>query len=378
MNSVFREINQIIERDSKDTSYKFALLRGTIDIIQAKSPYIQILGERVRIPIGLMVERWLMYYYPFIESDKFIPQKNGEKDKPGVRLAFRPHFKKITEYYVGRGGFSSFFHDLHVKGIPEGVRKEFLALARKISETIVRMPMKYIGYSVFSEYFSLYTPYKIKYKAPKGTVELSSIINIYGTFTIPLDYYEVFTFLGSYISGMEGLLMQWADFTVNVSKKELSRERALDYLLTLPVHERDIHPTAKFYKAFQLGQDGLYCVWTQKKLIKHFEVDHLIPFSVWRNNNLWNLLPASRKANNQKRDKIPSVPLLERQKDQILYYWTRLFNDYPDRFSRELTFSLLGETAIKEDWPSMAFESLVNNCIYLSEERGYEIWDGLQ
>ena len=29
--SGFREINTIIERDSKDTTYKFALLRGVID-----------------------------------------------------------------------------------------------------------------------------------------------------------------------------------------------------------------------------------------------------------------------------------------------------------------------------------------------------------
>lgn len=34
-----RNINQIIERDSKDTTYKFALLRATIEVIQEKSPY---------------------------------------------------------------------------------------------------------------------------------------------------------------------------------------------------------------------------------------------------------------------------------------------------------------------------------------------------
>ena len=37
---IFSNIGKIIERDSKSTTYKFALLRGTIDIIQENSPYI--------------------------------------------------------------------------------------------------------------------------------------------------------------------------------------------------------------------------------------------------------------------------------------------------------------------------------------------------
>jgi hypothetical protein len=34
MDPVFANINKIIERDSKATTYKFALLRGVIEIIQ--------------------------------------------------------------------------------------------------------------------------------------------------------------------------------------------------------------------------------------------------------------------------------------------------------------------------------------------------------
>jgi hypothetical protein len=41
-NDVFQNISKIIERDSKTTTYKFALLRGVIDIIQDNSPFITI------------------------------------------------------------------------------------------------------------------------------------------------------------------------------------------------------------------------------------------------------------------------------------------------------------------------------------------------
>ena len=39
MNEVFQNISKIIERDSKSTTYKFALLRGVIDIIKDNSPF---------------------------------------------------------------------------------------------------------------------------------------------------------------------------------------------------------------------------------------------------------------------------------------------------------------------------------------------------
>lgn len=37
-NEIFYNIGKIIERDSKTSTYKFALLRGVIDIIQESSP----------------------------------------------------------------------------------------------------------------------------------------------------------------------------------------------------------------------------------------------------------------------------------------------------------------------------------------------------
>ena len=75
-NVVYSNISKIIERDSKSTTYKFALLRGVIDIIQDNSPFISISKDRVQIPTGLLIEKWMMYYYPILESSINIPQIN--------------------------------------------------------------------------------------------------------------------------------------------------------------------------------------------------------------------------------------------------------------------------------------------------------------
>ena len=71
-NDVFFNISKIIERDSKSTTYKYALLRGVIDIIQNNSPFISISEGRVHFPTGLLIEKWILYYYPILESIKYM------------------------------------------------------------------------------------------------------------------------------------------------------------------------------------------------------------------------------------------------------------------------------------------------------------------
>ncbi|MBK6536886.1 MAG: hypothetical protein IPG09_03615 [Ignavibacteria bacterium] len=59
---VFLEISRIIERDNKSTTYKFALLRGTIDIIQENSPFISFSDNKTIFPFGLQMVNLLLSY----------------------------------------------------------------------------------------------------------------------------------------------------------------------------------------------------------------------------------------------------------------------------------------------------------------------------
>ena len=76
----FKTINTIIERDSKDTTYKFALLRSVIEVSQEFQHLRKEAGDLVSLPLGLLIEKWLLYYYPIIESQEFLPQMHGEKE----------------------------------------------------------------------------------------------------------------------------------------------------------------------------------------------------------------------------------------------------------------------------------------------------------
>ena len=114
------KVSQIIERDSKDTSYKFALLRATIDVINLYDQQIINLNDRVLIPTGLIIERWLWYYYPLIESKIFLPQRNSESELivKGKNISFRKHFTKVIEEYSEFGHFEHFYNDFKRKKLP--------------------------------------------------------------------------------------------------------------------------------------------------------------------------------------------------------------------------------------------------------------------
>jgi CRISPR/Cas system Type II protein with McrA/HNH and RuvC-like nuclease domain len=122
-----------------------------------------------------------------------------------------------------------------------------------------------------------------------------------------------------------------------------------------------------------LKQEGkVFCVWTGNP-ITSYDVDHMIPFSVWKNNDLWNLLPSQSKTNNQKRDKIPSTDLIEKRKDLILHYWNLINENQSQRFQKEIRVALLGNSS-STGWQEIAIKQLQSSCNYLITNRGYEEW----
>ncbi|SKB75902.1 HNH endonuclease [Alkalitalea saponilacus] len=363
---MFNNISKIIERDSKSTTYKYALLRGVIDIIQDNSPYISFVENRVQIPTGLLIEKWLLYYYPIIQSQTLIPQINGK-----TNLAFSSHLNKLISDYEPRGGFSAFYNDLKNKGIPEDLQGDLVELTKKIRDTITRMPMKYIGRSISNDFYSIFK-YENQTLRSCSKIDLETLIVAFGTFSIPFEYYEAFKILGSFINGQDSILFKWAKFSVNASGNNLSVHRVLNEVLKSPITLREIKESKKLYKDILKKEGKVYCVWTGRN-ISNYDIDHMIPFSAWKNNDLWNLLPSDSRINNQKRDKIPTPEIIERQKNLILNYWEIIFKNQSKRFSKEIQVALLGNHSF-DNWKNVGISQLQNRCSYLIENRGFEEW----
>lgn len=376
---VFSGISNILERDSKSTTYKFALLRGVIDIIQDNSPFIELHDGRAHFPLGLLVEKWLLYYFPILESTLLIPQINGA----GNRLQFQTRLEHVINRYALRGGFSAFYNDLQGKGLPPEMQSDFDKLIHEIRDTIVKMPMKHIGYSMTQQHYSIFRFEKSKRARKHASIDRKYLIINMGTFSIPIDYYEAFKLLGSFISGKDSILVKWAQFSVSASGRQLSINQVMDEVLKSPITEREISASKSLYADILKREGSVYCVWTGNK-IHNFAIDHMIPFSVWRNNDLWNLLPAAPNVNLKKRDKIPTPEFIDRQHELILKYWKLMNDNQSTRFMKEIQLALLGyktkDTVEQEnpdnsdEWQHTGIHQLKENCRYLINQRGFEEW----
>lgn len=365
----FANISRIIERENKSTTYKFALLRSAIDIIQENSPYILLKGDVAEIPLGLMIEKWLIYYYPILESNLKIPQINGSTGK----IAFHDQLVRITEHYQNKGGLSVFYNDLRSNGFDSEIVDSFITLAKQLKETITKMPMRYIGGSLNQGEYAIFKYFrnaKIKYA---GKANLNWLIENFGTFSMPIEYYEAFKILGSFISGTDNFLFKWAEFSVKASGREVTTERAIHEILKSPITERDILISKGLYRNMLANLGEVFCVWTGKSL-QNYDVDHVLPFAIYKNNDLWNLLPAKPSINNQKRDKIPSEDTLLKSKELIIYYWKQLYKQHNCSFLEQLQVSLLGHRKTS-NWENEAFVQLINTSKYLIDTRGYSKWE---
>ena len=378
---VFSGISTILERDSKSTTYKFALLRGVIDIIQDNSPFIELRNGRAYMPLGLLVEKWILYYYPIFDSDNqlFIPQINGA----GKKLRFQIRFEQFIQKYSKRGGFSAFYNDLRGKGLPSDFQADFEKLIHEIRDTVVTMPMKHIGYSMTQQYYSIFHFETGKRARLCASIDREYLIMNLGTFSIPIDYYEAFKILGSFINGKDSILVKWAEFSVSASGRQLSIHQVMDEVLKSPITEREIKASKRLYEDILKREGRVYCVWSGKK-INSYAVDHMIPFSVWKNNDLWNLLPTQPSINSKKRDKIPSPDSIDRRQELILLYWKLMHKNQSTRFMKEIQMALLGHKksdiewgnlrSEEEEWQQTGIDQLKESCRYLINQRGFEEW----
>lgn len=368
---VLKNINQIIERDSKDTTYKFALLRATIDVIQQKTPHAITSGDKVSIPVGLLVLKWLEYYYPIIEAR--LPQKSGDNLDSNT-LTFRSQFENVTDYYKDQGGYDIFYKDFMKCSYPDELNEDIYTLCKSIRDTITKQPMRYIGRSVSDDYYSIFKKVKGgEWLRKPDKLDVEFMVERFGRFTIPLEYFTVFEYLGSFITGTHSILINWAKFTVDKSGRSLTMQNVLPKILQSPLSERDTRISAKIFDNYFRENEELHCVWSGKKIQGDRNLDHVLPFSIWRNNDLWNLLPAKGKVNSDKNDRIPGVELLENSKDRIIDYWKYIYKSEPDIFTKELRVSLVNrELLTQKDWETNAFNALKEKSQYLIETRGFE------
>jgi protein-L-isoaspartate O-methyltransferase/5-methylcytosine-specific restriction endonuclease McrA len=327
-------IESIINDDKKNSTYKYALLRAMCDIAETEYGRVSVSSDgKAQVPTELLVNKWIAYYWPIMGQKSFLPQRYGE-GQPGVKdLAFRRSLTDLTEMFPGLGGAETMMNRDRRSNLTIEAKVLLKEVRQKIRRAIIEGPVHYSkGSSDGTQAFD---------KSVGGrSIVLSS------------ELWREFSLLGHWIR--DSLILRWAEETNRVSKDDIEIGRVLTLLLSDLKQDRD----QKSVKEVFLSQSNLCCVWSGKSLSpKNLQVDHAIPFSLWRDNSLWNLLPTHMTVNGNKKDKLVTLDLMNRRRDIIIAMWRCTESARPTQF-RNGASSLLGVFP-EHNWEKPLFDAFV-------------------
>lgn len=296
-------------REKKVATYKLALIRALCAIALTETRSVRFTADgAVRVPMQAIAERWVIYYWPLFDSNTLLPQMNGESKAGRHLLAFSSELDALVTAYRRQGGLSAFAADRRAGELIEPARPLYTGLLKTLRQTIRVGPVTYAGGSLPSPMF----------KHDKGDVLVAASI------------WRELSLMGHWIQ--DALLLRWAELVSRLSSGEVSVETAIAHLLVSPDPDREAAAARELY----LSQPSLKCVWTGSAVDrKSLAVDHVLPYSLWRNNDLWNLLPSHAKVNAAKSDKLPTRELLRARRDAIAHCWTLSREAFRLRFAAE-------------------------------------------
>jgi SAM-dependent methyltransferase len=322
------KVRHIVVNDNKSSTYKLALLRTLVRIADAHpGAVLDKQDGTVAISLGLVALYWIRLFKRLVDNN--IQQSSD----PAKGLGF------VTE-----NGWGLLRHltadDFAIGNFYTG--QDAAALQQLFSDTLTTIkagPVTYIWQGHKDN--RLFDMQRSKTKRQSAVLLDKSFLDSYGSFVLREDMWNCFRQYGCWIEPL--LVQQWI---AEMQKYELNQQQniSLDsYHSQLRWLDRQ-HDTALVRKKVetlrQLGMD-VRSVWSGEPLYS-YDIDHCVPFSYWPNNDLWNLLPASRGENRVKRDRLPSQARLKAASWHIKDWWQQAWQSEAEkqRFFIEAGLSL--------------------------------------
>ena len=349
------QIEGILNRDRKVATYKLALFRALAEIAIQEPPSAQwrTTGE-VAVPIARIAERWLIYFWPIFASQRFVPQSQSEGAGAAKPLAFRATMSALMQAFAGQGehGGLSAWHSAWTTGsLPVEVVQLQMAALRRIADAIRYGPVAFSG-------GSLETGAVFGYDSAARTVLMSG------------ELWRELSLLGHWI--VDAVIVRWASLTERFAHRQaIGAGDVLPLLLARPSPDRTTALARQIFIASGVDR----CTWSDRPISpRRFAVDHVIPFSLWGNNDLWNLVPADAGINGLKSDKLPHAELLMHRRAAIVLHWNRLRDATPEAFDRQAAHLLGRAPGGVMGWENDLFGCLRQAVELTALQRGIERW----
>ena len=339
------QIEGVLNHDKKTATYKFALFRALAEIAtQSPNSVTWLANGKVALPVRYVAEKWLQYYWPLIESKVFMPQINAEAPNGSKAIRFRKNLTQLVNTYQKKGGFSRFRIERNKNSLSSEVQNLLRDVMTNISAAITTGPVEHAGQGLATGQIFTYDSQSKK-------------------IIIPVDLWIELSHLGYWVG--QAVILQWAEMV-----KNLDRTIEVGYVVGMLLDKEDVRTTLEARMLYQRTAN-LECVWTGKSLKDKYEVDHVIPFDLWHNNDLWNLMPATKDANRQKSNRLPSSELLLERKDRIIGYWEEIRSLEDSLFQREAETLLILPS---NNWQNALFGQLAASIEMTALQRGVGRW----
>lgn len=315
-------ISTILKHDAKVTSYKIALLRAINDVA-VSFPTPSIFNRDVAIPLRLLAEFWVAYYWPFADANNPIiqGQRARQKGRRNNDMAFRPQLTELRSLWqqelniVSRPSDGFFLiNELRVRRRRDLYSPQLWSVYQKvlcaIAKTMIEGPICHAGPGEFTVF-----------KRPKNYSELGdTVVPISSThitdrcLVIRADLWRTFQELSLWIEAL--CIHEWCLFTERVEQEnnETADRGDIYRLLTdRPDNRRPLTYERNHVDLLLMEGIEFICPWTETRITHgiQYDLDHLLPVSLYPINELWNLVPADPDFNsNIKRDRLPTQATL--------------------------------------------------------------------
>jgi SAM-dependent methyltransferase len=347
-------IESVLWDDRKVTTYKFALVRSLAFLAthrhQAATWHRD--TETVSLDINEIATLWLQYYWPLMVPGRNRVILQGQTSRDGSRadIAFRPLLRDLAGIWEQQGGYSAFRVARDAGKLPVQSKSILKDLLQKI-RTAIQQPVRYAGNERTGPLFHHY----------QGRVYL------------PERIWTELSHLGRWIE--DSVAIRWAEYTASLpgNSTEILFPHVLELLLGSHEDQRETNLARETFQR-HLSTNQLTCAWTDQPL-RAFDVDHAIPWSLWHNNDLWNLLPADPRANNQKRDKLPSRTRILDRRRAIIGSWELLYQDHRTLFlSHASAFAGQRLASFNTQERALLFNTFKDAVEYTAVNRGVARW----
>ncbi|WP_298772448.1 class I SAM-dependent methyltransferase [uncultured Shewanella sp.] len=379
-------LRHIIVNDNKSSTYKLALLRVLLRIADGHpGAVLRHEEDKVILPLGLVSLYWCRQFKPLLDG-KYEGKHDGANEGMTIRQNSDPNkglgFVKANGWQQLTSRMADDYQVGHVF-----LGDEAKALYRTLSvaaQTIRDMPCKYIRVPNSTEQLFHVNYQKVIAKQSLFLDQMS--LSAWGEFVVPEPIWLSLSRLACWVEPV--LINEWVNVMQGYRGNETFNRLTLLDALNWGEVKRTTAEVRSRVDALKQKQHSLECVWSEVALSDEYEIDHCMPFARWPNNDLWNLLPASCKANNQKRDKLPSRHRLQASEKRIHDWWQQAWlsperhqdgyqlarcNTQSQRFFAQANLALPGLPATNTNVDDV-FEAMLLQRVRLKEMQQLREW----